>query len=386
MVAFMFSSPAEARVVDVAFALDEPKTRLETKMFNDRAMLEAQARMLDLHFADVSFVLPAVTAPHRQQLERVLRTSFYKSVLVSGLEIRRRKKVDGKWQFAFRGTVPDNPPFVTDKVLISELSRLIRSRSAIIMPEFAMELALAYPELDLFDEALLFWRDVFVGHSHAMISGQSNLSPVDFALSGRKLKPDMIASDLRGVLVLLDQAPFNPYLCQHLLPLLEAARLPSLAKAVEAPCLTLEKTSPHYKTLAALTSQASTLTALNHQMAQAVSEEVAMLEDDQLIDSSAWLTRLVINSLGDVPAKFAGDNVGANQEAGTGELVLELIEMDETSDDSFELEPLETIDLPEKFREFEQTPTIPAMNILAAALEGAGYPATAQVFLLQAGK
>ena len=82
MAAFMFSSPAEARVVDVAFALDEPKTRLETKMFNDRAMLEAQARMLDLHFADVSFVLPAVTAPHRQQLERVLRTSFYKSVLV----------------------------------------------------------------------------------------------------------------------------------------------------------------------------------------------------------------------------------------------------------------------------------------------------------------
>lgn len=386
MAVVTFSSPSESRLVDVAFALDEPKTKLETKMFNDRARLEAQALMLDLHFAGVSFVPSTVMAPHRQKLNLVLRSSFYKSVLVTGLEVRQRKKVDGKWQFAFRGVVPDIPPLMTDDVLISELLNLIRSRSAIITPEFAMELALAYPELNFFDDALLFWQNIFAGHSHAMISGQSILDPDDFALSARTIKPDRMPSDLPGVFNLLDQAPFNPHLCERLFQLLDAAKLPSLKQTFEAPCLTLEKTSPRYQYLAALTSQASTVTASKHQWAQKVIDEVAMLEKGQLIDSSAWLTRLVINSLGDVPAKFAGKITDTSHELKTHELILEPIEMNENSDEWPQVEPLGSSNLQEKFRDFEKNPTKFAMMSLATTLKDEGYSETAHVFYLQAGK
>jgi len=378
----------EARVVEVAFVLDAPTTSLQKKLFIDRATLQAQAAMLDLHFADASFALSQINAPHRDRLEGALRTSFYKSVTVSGLKAKKRKKVGDEWHFAFSGIIPDTPPDISDAALMAELHHLIESRSAILTPEFAMELALAYPELALFDSALLFWRHVFSGHSHAMLVTEAKLSAADFELSARRIKADVIPSDLRGIFQLLDQAPFNPTLCLSLLPMLDEQQLPALASVMGHACLTLERTSPNYQKLLASVPQAQADRKPSQDQIESVAVEAEMLAEAQIFEDSFWLTHLVINSLGTLPAEFE-PGVVEGGDAGSGSadgLVLEVIDLGGDEGDSLALEPLDAIDLPERFRAFEQNPTQAAMDSLATALIEAGYPATAKSFETQAAK
>ena len=73
----------EARTVTVEFALDPPKSKLEQKIFLDRARLMAQVRMLNLYFADASFVLSLVQEPHQDRLESILRNGYFKSTEVT---------------------------------------------------------------------------------------------------------------------------------------------------------------------------------------------------------------------------------------------------------------------------------------------------------------
>ena len=63
----------EARTVTIEFALNPPKSKLEQKIFLDRARLMAQVRMLNLYFADASFALSLVQEPHQGRLESILR-------------------------------------------------------------------------------------------------------------------------------------------------------------------------------------------------------------------------------------------------------------------------------------------------------------------------
>ena len=86
----------EARTVTVEFALDPPKSKLEQKIFLDRARLMAQVRMLNLYFADASFALSLVQEPHQGRLESMLRNGYFNSTEVTSFEDIKRKKINDK--------------------------------------------------------------------------------------------------------------------------------------------------------------------------------------------------------------------------------------------------------------------------------------------------
>ena len=170
----------EARTVTVEFALDPPKSKLEQKIFLDRARLMAQMRMLNVYFADASFALSLVQEPHQGRLESILRNGYFKSTEVTSFEDIKRKKINDKWHFVFAGNIPDNPPQISDNDLVGKIQQLVKSQSSLITPEFAIELSLAYPDLNLFASAIKFWRAKYSGHSYAMFPKQNNLSPKHF--------------------------------------------------------------------------------------------------------------------------------------------------------------------------------------------------------------
>ena len=380
----LHSGVGHARSVNVEFNLDSPTTGIEKKMFIDRATLEAQSRMLDIYYENISFIPTWSKDPHRGRLGRIMRLAAYRSTTVTGLKATKRKKVGDEWEFAFRGNIPDTPPRVDDDTLTEALKRLIDSKSSLLPAPLAMEIALSYPQLDLFDRAIALWRHIFTGHSHAMLSGQLVLSPLDFEYSARRIKSDMMPQDLTGFFNLLDQAPFNPVLCRSLIPMLEKEKMPGLLHAFSKSCLVLEKTSPGHRQLVALTTDilSSTPQYDSNQIAS-INAEIKMLEEAGMIDASAWLTRLVFGSLGNVPAKFPSDT--AIDTAGDVSDLLELVPLDlaEDSDSNFELEPLVVIDLNETIMAFEQSPTMTTMIELADQLAEAGYPGLSQIFQTQ---
>ena len=152
------SFSVEARTVTVEFALDPPKSKLEKKIFLDRARLMAQVRMLNLYFADASFALSLVQEHHQGRLESILRDGYFKSTEVTGFKDIKRKKINDKWHFEFSWNIHDTPPQISDNDLVRKIQQLVKSQSSLITPEFAIELSLAYPDLNLFASAIKFWR------------------------------------------------------------------------------------------------------------------------------------------------------------------------------------------------------------------------------------
>lgn len=374
-----------ARSITAEFVLDAPKSNLDQKLFLDRARLKAQAQMLNAHFAGLSFVLSSVKDPHQDRLKTILRNGFYQSVEVTGFTATKRKKIDDEWHFAFVGNIPDERPKVSDADLVAEIHRLIAVQSPLITPVFAIELALAYADLDLFDGALQFWRTTYVGHSHAMLPGQPALPWENFEYSARPIKADMMPSDLNGMFALFDQAPFNPYLCRSALPMLETAQLPALVAAFYSACLTLEKTSPQYSQIQPPAFVETLSDRPSSDRVDAVVDEKARLMDTAGFDGAAWLTNLIINSLGTVPARFemGDESLVFETPAQSDSLELESLDFDAADEDTLQLEPIMETNLQEMFQSFAQAPTLASMRQLSISLEDAGYPMLAEIFHLQ---
>ncbi len=377
------SSHAEVRTVEVSFFLKSPKTTLEQKIFNDRAVLMAQSKILDLYYENVSFLPKKINSLHRKKVENILRLSLYQSVSISNLKIKQRENKPGGSDFTFMGEVPAASPKINDELLMDELSRLIESHSSFLSPEFAMELALAYPELNLFEDALAFWRKILEGNSYAMLLKKPQLLPRDFKFSGIPLEMDITSSDVRGFLRLLDRAPFNPYVCQELIVSLKNEELHSLADRFDKPCLFLEKISDQGDGVLKIKSYGGD-TVFDVKQKKSVVKELEILEKFEIIDPSAWLTKLIIRSFGDVPVNFLDDlDSGAHSE-NHDKLLVTSIDLDGQTDTSPMLEPLEFFTLLERFVEFERQPTLLSLRNLASALEFAGYIAISEVFLRQA--
>lgn len=373
---------AEARTLTVEFALDPPKTKLEQKLFLDRARLMAQARMLNLYFADASFALSLVKEPHQGRLDAILRNGYFKSTEVTGFEDKKRKKINDKWHFEFSGNIPDTPPQISDNDLVRKIQQLVKSQSSLITPEFAIELSLAYPDLNLFASAIKFWRAKYPGHSYAMFPEQSSLSPKHFEFSGRPLRAGVIPSELSGIFSLLDEAPFNPYICQTLLPALVSKKLPAFADTLHPNCMTLEKINFYLGRIKIEPKKENITHMPTVDMLDGAINEFDSLKATNTLDNDNWLVHLIINSFGNVPASFESGKQNLAPES--NEIILESLAIEEESETILQFEKLEEIELSEAFRSFEQAPTITAMRELSDMLNEAGYPVISEIFKLQA--
>ncbi|ADE39926.1 hypothetical protein SAR116_1683 [Candidatus Puniceispirillum marinum IMCC1322] len=372
----------EARTVTVEFALDPPKSKLEQKIFLDRARLTAQVQMLELYFADVSFALSIVRDPHQGRLESILRNGYYKSSDVTGFENIKRKKINNKWHFVFSGNIPDDPPQISDNDLVEKIQQLVKTQSSLITPEFAIELSLAYPDLNLYASAMKLWRVNYLGHSYAMFPGQNSLSPKNFEFSGRALRAEGIPTELSGIFSLLDEAPFNPYICQTLLPALATKKLPALADALYPNCVVLEKISFYLGRIKIEPKKRNMTRMPSVDMLDGAINEFDNLKATNTLDNDTWLTHLIINSFGTVPASFElGEQNLATE---SSEIILESLEFEDESKTILQIEKLEEIELSEAFQSFEQAPTITAMRELSDMLNEAGYPVISEIFKLQA--
>ena len=376
----LLAGVGETRTVNVEFNLDNPKTGVQKKLFIDRATLEAQSRMLDIYYENVSFIPTWSKDPHRGRLGTIMRTASYQSTVVTGFKATKRKRVGNEWEFAFSGNIPDTPPRVDDETLTKMLKQLIDSKSPLLSAPLAMELALSYPQLDLFDRAMTLWRYQFTGNAYAMLLGQPVLSPADFEYSASRIKSEMMPKDLNGVFLLLDRAPFNPELCLSLIPMLSKEQMPGLLRTFSRSCIVLEKTSPGYRDLLVLnTDILAAPPEYNNKQITSIKVEIEALEDTGFLPASAWLTRLIFCSMGAVPAKFP-----SSADADTPDLLeLEPLEMSEDSNSGFDLEPLAVIDLSEMIIAFEKSPSITSMIELAGLLDEAGYPILSQILRIQ---
>jgi hypothetical protein len=372
----------EARTLTVEFALDPPKTKLEQKLFLDRARLMAQVRMLNLYFADASFALSRVKEPHQGRLEAILRNGYFKSTEVTGFEDIKRKKINNKWHFEFSGNIPDTPPQISDNDLVRKIQQLVKSQSSLITPEFAIELSLAYPDLNLFASAIKFWRAKYSGHSYAMFPEQNSLSPKHFEFSGRPLRAGVIPSELSGIFSLLDEAPFNPYICQTLLPALATKKLPAFADALYPNCVMLEKINVYLGHIKIESKEKNITHMPTVDMLDGAVNELDSLKATNTLDNDTWLVHLIINSFGNVPASFESGKQNLAPES--NEIILESLAIDEESEAILKFEKLEEIELSEAFRSFEEAPTITAMRELSDMLDEAGYPVISEIFKLQA--
>lgn len=371
----------EARTVTVEFALDPPKSKLEQKIFLDRARLMAQVRMLNLHFADASFALSLVQEPHQDRLESILRNGYFKSTEVTGFEDIKRKKINDKWHFEFSGNIPDTPPQISDNDLVRKIQQLVKSQSSLITPEFAIELSLAYPDLNLFASAIKFWRAKYPGHSYAMFPEQNSLSPKHFEFSGRPLRAEVVPNELSGMFSLLDEAPFNPYICQTLLPALATKKLPAFADALYPNCVMLEKINVYLGRIKIEPQKGNITRMPSDDMLDGAINEFDSLKATNTLDSDSWLVHLIINSFGTVPASFELGEQNLAPES--NEIILESLEFEEESETILQIEKLEEIELSEAFQSFEQAPTITAMRELSDMLNEAGYPVISEIFKLQ---
>jgi hypothetical protein len=301
---------------------------------------------------------------------------------VTGFEDIKRKKIKNKWHFVFSGNIPDDPPQISDKDLVKKIQQLVKTQSSLITPEFAIELSLAYPDLNLFASAIKLWRTKYSGHSYAMFPRQNSLSPKNFEFSGRPLRAGVIPSELSGIFSLLDEAPFNPYICQTLLPALATKKLPAFADALYPNCMILEKINFYLGRIKIEPKKKNITHMPTVDMLDGAVNELDSLKATNTLDNDTWLTYLIINSFGTVPASFElGEQ---NLPLESNEIILESLAIEEESENILQFEKLEEIELSEAFRSFEQAPTITAMRELSDMLNEAGYPVISEIFKLQA--
>lgn len=387
---------ADARLVTVDFSLNSPKTALEKKLFIDSAILEAQSQMLALYYKGASFSPTWAKPPHRAILTNILRKSSYQETIITGLEALKRKQTGDQWHFVYRGNLPDDGPVVTDETLFAHYTKLLDKKSVHLTASFAMEVALANPSLNLKDKTMSFWRHRYQGDSFAMLMDKPVLSPDAFTLSARRIKADMVPDGISGVFDLLDRAPFNPALCQIALERLERAKLPALTGAISTSCLTLGKTEASYKgRLAKAKKHGAELPHADAIDKKAVIAEMAELQQQGWLNSDRWLTNLIINSLGDLPALFSTgaliekDAAHHDNISSSADFTLEVLNTADDEggyedSDNLMLEGITMVDLPAEIDQFEQTPTIAAMRALASAFAEAGYPQISEIFMTQA--
>lgn len=383
---------AEARLVEVEFTLDRPKTALEKKLFIDSAILEAQSRMLEIYYERASFSPSWATLPHRAPLTKILRQASYREVTITRLEAIERKQAGKRWHFVYRGMIPDGTPVINDKTLLATFAKLLDDKSRQHMtPYFAMEIALAYPSLGLQDKATSFWRHNFQGYSYAMFEDAPVLAPDTFRLSASGIKADLVPAGIDGAFALLDKAPFHPALCEIALTRLDGTNLPAFSLSLRKACLTLNKTDAGYQ--ARLTKAGKALADMPISPPfdrRNVMAEMTQLQGQDWLSEESWLTQLIITSMGDVPANFPlgelidTDDARSDTSSSSGGLQLESLTIGEDEGDSPMLEALTVIDLQDEIRQFEQLPTIAAMGALAAGFAEAGYPLISEIFVLQA--
>ena len=87
----LLAGVGEARSVNVEFNLDNPKTGVEKKLFIDRATLEAQSRMLDIYYENVSFIPTWSKDPIVGVLARSCGRLLINQPLLQGSRLRREK-------------------------------------------------------------------------------------------------------------------------------------------------------------------------------------------------------------------------------------------------------------------------------------------------------
>jgi hypothetical protein len=215
-----------------------------------------------------------------------------------------------------------------------------------------------------------------------MFPEQSSLSPKHFEFSGRPLRAGVIPSELSGIFSLLDEAPFNPYICQTLLPALATKKLPAFADALYPNCVMLEKINVYLGQIKIEPQKGNISLMPSDDMLDGAINEFAGLKAKNTLDNDTWLVHLIINSFGNVPASFETGKQNLAPES--NEIILESLAIDEESETILKFEKLEEIELSEAFRSFEQAPTITAMRELSDILNESGYPVISEIFKLQA--